>query len=56
LIKNKCIKCAGFSSLLLEEKGGGMRCFHNYPTFVKIKPCRGVVDYYKVRDKIGAFD
>jgi hypothetical protein len=36
-----------------EEKGGGMRCFHNYTSFVKINPCRGVVDDYKVRDKIG---
>ncbi|KAF0201206.1 MAG: hypothetical protein FD170_2814, partial [Bacteroidetes bacterium] len=36
---------------LLEEKGGGMRCL---PSFVKINPCRVVVDDYKVRDKIGA--
>jgi hypothetical protein len=40
---------AGCSSLLLEEKGGGMRCFLS---FIKINPCRGVVDDYKVRDKI----
>jgi hypothetical protein len=28
-----------------------MRCF---PSFIKINPCRGIVDDYKVRDKIGA--
>jgi hypothetical protein len=27
-----------------------------YPSFIKINPCRGVVDDDKVRDKIGAFD
>jgi hypothetical protein len=44
--KEQIYNRVGSSSLLLEEKGGGMRCF---PSFVKINPCRGVVDDYKVR-------
>jgi hypothetical protein len=28
-----------------------MRCFKS---FIKINPCRGVINDYKVRDKIGA--
>ena len=35
---------------------GEMYCgsVHNYPSFIKINPCRGIVDDYKVRNKIGA--
>jgi hypothetical protein len=50
--KEKIYNRVGSSSLLLEEKGGGMRCF---PSFVKVNPCRSVVDDYKVGNKIGTF-